>query len=36
MTASPDAFRSGEDLVVLAPAGQSGDEHSVSWGIAAG
>lgn len=36
MTAPPDALRSGEDLVVLAPAGQPGDEHSVSWGIAAG
>ncbi|HLO35597.1 MAG TPA: hypothetical protein VK194_05925, partial [Candidatus Deferrimicrobium sp.] len=33
MTAPPDAFRSGEDLVVLAPAGDDGDEHSASWGI---
>ena len=35
MTAPADAFRSGEDLVVLAPAGTAGDEHSVSWGISA-
>jgi aldose 1-epimerase len=35
MTAPPDAFRSGEDLLVLAPAGESGDEVSVSWGIRA-
>ena len=33
MTAPPDAFNSGEDLVVLAPAGDDGDEHSASWGI---
>jgi aldose 1-epimerase len=38
MTAPPDAFNSGEDLVVLAPAGTvadgSGtDEHSASWGL---
>jgi aldose 1-epimerase len=33
MTAPPDAFRSGTDLVVLAPAGQDGDEFSGSWGI---
>jgi len=33
MTAPPNAFRSGEDLVVLAPAGAEGDEHSSSWGI---
>lgn len=39
MTAPPDAFNSGEGLVVLAPAGtgaRSGprsDEHSASWGI---
>ncbi|HEY3530358.1 MAG TPA: aldose 1-epimerase family protein [Nocardioides sp.] len=33
MTAPPDAFRSGRDLVTLAPAGQPGDELSVSWGI---
>ena len=35
MTAPPDAFRSGRDLVTLAPAGQPGDEISVSWGIRA-
>ncbi|NUR08640.1 MAG: aldose 1-epimerase family protein [Nocardioidaceae bacterium] len=35
MTAPPDAFRSGEDLVVLAPAGSPGDEHTASWGIRA-
>lgn len=31
MTCPPDAFRSGEDLVVLAPAG----EHVASWTLAA-
>jgi aldose 1-epimerase len=35
MTAPPDAFRSGRDLLTLAPAGQDGDEVSVSWGIRA-
>ncbi|MCD4526109.1 aldose 1-epimerase family protein [Nocardioides sp. cx-173] len=35
MTADTDAFRSGEDLVTLAPAGEAGDELSVSWGIRA-
>jgi aldose 1-epimerase len=35
MTAPPDAFRSGRDLSTLAPAGQNGDEASVSWGIRA-
>jgi aldose 1-epimerase len=35
MTAPPDAFRSGRDLVTLAPAGKPGDELSVSWGIRA-
>lgn len=35
MTAQADAFRSGEDLVSLAPAGEAGDEHSVSWGVRA-
>ena len=34
MTAPPNAFRSGEDLTVLAAAGQDGDEFSASWGIA--
>jgi aldose 1-epimerase len=33
MTAPPNAFNSGDGLVVLAPAGSDGDEHSVSWGI---
>jgi aldose 1-epimerase len=35
MTAPPDAFRSGRDLVTLAPGGEQGDELSVSWGIRA-
>jgi aldose 1-epimerase len=35
MTAPPDAFRSGDDLLTLAPAGETGDEASVSWGIRA-
>jgi aldose 1-epimerase len=35
MTAPPNAFRSGEDLLVLAPSGRDGDEISVSWGIQA-
>ncbi|QIX27558.1 aldose 1-epimerase family protein [Nocardioides sp. JQ2195] len=30
MTAQANAFRSGEDLIILAP---HGGEHSVSWGI---
>ena len=33
MTSPPNAFATGEDLVVLAPAGEPGDEHSSSWGI---
>ncbi|QNN52590.1 aldose 1-epimerase family protein [Nocardioides mesophilus] len=33
MTSPPNAFASGEDLVVLAPAGEEGCEHSSSWGI---
>ncbi len=33
MTAPADAFNSGRDLRVLAPAGQPGDELSASWGI---
>jgi aldose 1-epimerase len=33
MTAPPDAFRTGRDLLTLAPAGEPGDEVSVSWGI---
>lgn len=35
MTAPPNAFRTGEDVVALAPGGQDGDEHSSSWGIRA-
>jgi aldose 1-epimerase len=35
MTAPPDAFRTGRDLLTLAPAGQPGDEVSVSWGVRA-
>ena len=35
LTAPPDAFRSGRDLLTLAPAGQPGDEVSVSWGVRA-
>ncbi|MFC4786123.1 aldose 1-epimerase family protein [Nocardioides sp. MAHUQ-72] len=35
MTAPADAFRSGIDLVTLAPAGEDGDEHSASWGVRA-
>jgi aldose 1-epimerase len=35
MTAPPDAFSSGRDVRVLAPAGQDGDEASASWGISA-
>ena len=35
MTANADAFRTGEDLVTLAAAGEPGDEVSVSWGVRA-
>lgn len=35
MTAQADAFRSGEDLVTLVPAGEDGEEHSASWGVRA-
>lgn len=35
MTAPPDAFRSGDDLVVLGPAGSPDDEVSATWGIRA-
>ena len=35
MTAPPDAFRSGDDLITLAPSGEAGDELSASWGIRA-
>ncbi len=33
MTAPADAFRSGDDLVTLSPAGEPGHELSASWGI---
>ncbi|WP_296605545.1 aldose 1-epimerase family protein [Nocardioides sp.] len=33
MTAPPDAFRTGTDLATLAPAGQTGDTLTASWGI---
>jgi aldose 1-epimerase len=33
MTAPADAFNSGRDLRVLAPAGEPGDDFSASWGI---
>ncbi len=33
MTAPPNAFATGEDLVVLAPAGEDGDRCQVTWGI---
>jgi aldose 1-epimerase len=35
MTAPGEAFRSGRDLITLAPAGELGDEHSASWGLRA-
>lgn len=35
LTAPANAFNSGEGLVVLAPAGSAGDEHSASWGLRA-
>jgi aldose 1-epimerase len=35
MTAPPNAFNTGDGLVVLAPTGSDGDEHSASWGIQA-
>ena len=35
MTARADAFRTGEDLLTLAPAGQDGDEVSATWGVRA-
>ncbi|MGA8846435.1 MAG: aldose 1-epimerase family protein [Nocardioides sp.] len=35
MTANADAFRSGQDLLTLSPAGEAGDEVSVSWGVRA-
>ena len=33
MTAQANAFRTGEDVVTLAPAGTDGDSFSASWGI---
>ena len=33
MTAPANAFRTGESLATLAPAGKDGDEMTVSWGI---
>jgi aldose 1-epimerase len=33
MTSPPNAFATSEDLLVLSPAGEDGDEHSCSWGI---
>ncbi len=33
MTAPPDAFNSGDDLTVLAPAGSAGDTVTVRWGV---
>lgn len=35
MTSPPDAFNSGEDLVVLSPSGEAGDQHIGTWGIRA-
>jgi aldose 1-epimerase len=36
MSAPADAFNSGLDLVVLAPAGEDGSTHLMQWGIGAG
>lgn len=33
MTAPADAFRSGTDVVTLAPAGQPGDTFAATWGV---
>jgi len=33
MTAQANAFRTGEDLVTLAPSGQPGEDLSICWGI---
>jgi len=35
MTANANAFATGEDLLVLAPAGEPGDTASVTWGLRA-
>jgi aldose 1-epimerase len=34
MSSPPNAFATGEDVVVLAAAGADGDTHSAAWGIA--
>jgi aldose 1-epimerase len=34
MSSPPNAFATGEDLVVLAAEGQDGDMHSARWGLA--
>lgn len=34
MSAPPNAFATGEDLSVLAPAGEAGDTHTARWGLA--
>lgn len=36
MTAPPNALVSGEDLMVLSPAGEPGDTVAVRWGVRAG
>lgn len=36
MTAPANAFRTGEGLLVLGPAGSETDQHSSSWGIRSG
>lgn len=33
MTAQANAFRTGQDLLTLAPAGQPGEDVSVCWGV---
>jgi aldose 1-epimerase len=35
MTAPANAFRTGDGLIVLGPAGTPEDTHSSSWGIRA-
>jgi aldose 1-epimerase len=35
MTAPPNAFNSGDDLIVLEPAGSAGATVMVRWGIRA-
>ena len=36
LSAPADAFNSGRDLVVLAPAGHPGSTHVLQWGVAVG